>query len=409
MHGFRYEVLMNSPGAHFKNVMQACYREHLARTKTGLPSWLYAERERAFEGFYAQDLPTRKNESWKYTSLAPLDALTIKPYVQDLPVSLALETLPHGVSIRFLKDAWDTPILKESILQKEQDVFTLLNTSFLNDGCLVSVAPGTIIGKPLVLSYEATGTIPAYAFLRVIVEIGEGATLTLVEHKVSENNQIIFTNAVTEIRLHNESTLNYFKIQKLNGADSIAISKTSVRQKRNSRFLSFIESVSARFIRNDLQIDLQESGCAARLLGLYTVKEKAHVDNHLSINHLSSHTESKTTYHGILEDAARAVFNGKISVAQHLKNVDADLHNHNLLLSSQAEIDTKPELEIYSDDVKCTHGATVGQLDEEALFYLMSRGIPETDARNMLKEAFIEQIRKELPNQEIKKYYEHSI
>lgn len=383
---------MNSPGTAFKRKIQDCYRDHFAKTKATLPNWLCAERERAFDVFCTQDLPTRKNEAWKYTSLSALDMLSIKTIQKKIPSLEAIpKTLPRGVSIRFLSDTWDVPLVKETILRKEQDIFTLLNTSFLSDGCFVSVAPGVVIEKPLVLLCATT---------RVIIEIGQGATMTLVAQDRVQNDQTIFTNSVTEILLHPDATLNYYKIQELNSADSVYISRTLVSQKKDSRFLSFVETRGAQLVRNDLDVALQEKGSSAHLLGLYTVREKAHVDNHISINHLSSYTKSKTAYHGILEDEARAVFNGKISVGRNLKGVNAVLNNHNLLLSSDAEIDTKPELEIYSDDVKCTHGATVGQIDEEALFYLESRGIPKTDARNMLKEAFMGQI---------KQYYEHSI
>lgn len=413
-------------GAVFKEQIRDYYARHYEATKYLQPDWLLFLRERAFHSFYAQDFPTKKSEAWKYTSLARFDEFPHQKFIDKKSVTLEAiasvgKNLFHspytflfvngkwsepnkdatpGLRIEPLSSAWSSTKALDSLSQEDNTLFTALNTGFLEDGCFISVSPGVVIEAPVVLVFITDGVSPISVFPRVIIEMGAGAHLAVMEQFLSVGGAPAFTDAVTQIYLESLAHLNYYKIQ----AGALHISNTVVHQKADSRFLSFFRSSEASFVRNDLQILLQESGSEAHLLGLYSVGHKEHVDNHVDIKHTSAGTKSRTLYHGILDDEAKAVFNGKISVDKNLHGVDGALNNHNLLLSPQAEIDTKPELEIYSDDVKCAHGATVGALDEGALFYLRSRGIACDLAMEILKGAFMERVLLQIPDKSVATY-----
>lgn len=389
------------------------------------PAWLQPLRERAIVAFTRRGFPTPRDEDWKYTNLQALadasgtllgmtpsaaNADVIDDLLRSLPVGATdwvivfvngayrdeLSHLPDtgsGVRITTLAaaDAAAHELLRDRLgrLARIDDLqLAALNTAFMNDGLAIEIdaharPEGTI--HAIFLSDSQ----PASHQPRLLIDAGAHSRATVIEYHAGRESG--WTNAVTEIHCAAGAQLAYVKLQ--NEADATDhIATQQVRLEAGSRFHAVHLDFGARLARNDLSVQLAGSGAHAALYGLFLADGKRHVDNHTRIDHLATDTSSIENYRGILNDAGRGVFNGKIIVHEGADRSDARLNNHNLLLSKTAEIDTKPELEIYTDDVKCAHGATTGQLDDNALYYLRARGIPRPQARRMLVLAFAREI-----------------
>ena len=378
------------------------------------PAWLKSLRREAFREFETLGFPTTRNEDWKYTNVAPIarqkfalagrtGAETASSLVPDFPglnfygglcVGRAPsgEGLPDSIRVMSLASALrDSPELIEPHLNRQSaerpNGFVALNNAFLRDGGFVHVPAGAATPSPIVLSFAAdSGPTPSMANPYNLIVLGEGARATVIE-QYGGGDGVYLTNAVTEIVIGPGARLDYFKVQ-AEGTRAYHVGTTNATLARNSEFSSFSLDIGARIGRNDLSVRLDGEGAACEMNGLYIASENHHVDNHTSVDHRSSFTPSRQLYKGVLAGSARGVFNGKVIARRGTHQVDAQQANNNLLISDKAMIDTKPQLEIFADDLKCSHGATVGQLDAEQIFYLASRGIGPGQAKRILTYGF---------------------
>jgi Fe-S cluster assembly protein SufD len=374
-------------------------------------------RADALKRFRATGFPTTRHEAWKYTNLRklarrefvrPPEAPTSVPdNLQALLVEglscvtalwadgrpLATVELPEGVDMSRLQSDTARPLIKA----RPEHPFEALNAALLEDVIHVRVEPGTTGSEPLYLALLDLAQVAAAAHTRIVVEVGANAELTLVEHYAGQAGGH-FTNAIADIRLARGARMTHYRIMET-PADAFHIGGVHVHQARDSHYVSHAVLSGGSIGRLDIGVELAEAGAQAELNGLYLAGGRQHLDVHTRVDHLAPDTYSREEYRGILTDRGRAVFNGRAIVHPDAQRIEAHQANHNLLLSDQAEVDTKPELEIYADDVKCSHGATVGQLDSDALFYLLSRGLDREAAMELLTFAFADTVlaRMELP------------
>ena len=238
--------------------------------------------------------------------------------------------------------------------------------------------------------------------------MGENSKATIIENYIGIDDTNYFTNAVTETSLSQGASLEHYKIQQ-ESSNAFHIGNLNTSQDKDSRFESHSISIGGALVRNDINAQLNEEGAEITMNGLYMTDNTQHIDNHTRVDHFKPYTQSNQNYRGVLNGKSRGVFNGKVVVHPQAQKIEAYQNNANLLLSDDAEIDTKPELEIYADDVKCNHGATIGQLDNDMLFYLRSRAVDEQTARSLLTYAFADEIINNISFQSIKNKLEHLI
>jgi Fe-S cluster assembly protein SufD len=273
---------------------------------------------------------------------------------------------------------------------QNNDAFDALNLAFTVDGAVVRLPKGTVLDRPIYLIFISTDDRHAI-YPRNVIVAEEGAQATVVEHYCGVNGAAYFTNAVTRIVARENSAISHYKLQQ-EGENAYHIANTETRQHRDSRFTSHSLALGAMLSRNEIATRFEGQGAETTFNGLYVAGAQQHMDHHTRIDHAQPHCVSREFYRGVLNDHARAVFNGKVIVREGAQKTDAQQANHNLLLSKEAEVYTRPQLEIYADDVKCAHGATVGQLDEEMMFYLRSRGLRQDLAKAILTYAFAHDI-----------------
>jgi Fe-S cluster assembly protein SufD len=314
------------------------------------------------------------------------------------PELSALPAPPAGVAVGGLARALETSSeAVEAHLGRharfEDNPFAALNTAFFRDGAFIALPRNAVLEEPvwLVFLALAAGGAPAVCYPRNLVVAGRASQATLVEVYAGLGEEAYFTNAVTEIVAEDGAVLDHYKLQQ-EGPAGFHFADTQVRLGRAGNFASHFVGLGGRWVRNEVRALLDAEGGECTLNGLYLAGGTQHMDNHTVIDHAKPRCASHELYKGILEGKARGVFNGKIYVRQDAQKTDAKQTNQTLLLSDDATINTKPQLEIYADDVKCTHGATVGQLDAEALFYLRSRGVGAEEARALLTYAFANDI-----------------
>ncbi|MEE9287525.1 MAG: Fe-S cluster assembly protein SufD, partial [Gammaproteobacteria bacterium] len=270
--------------------------------------------------------------------------------------------------------------------------FAALNTAFMTDGAYINLPAGTYVQKPIHLLFLSTTHDNALInYLRNLIVVGANAKVTIIESYVGLEGARNLTNTVTEVALGSGSVLEHYKLQQ-ESLTSFHIGSLHIRQSADSRMYSHSISLGGAIVRNDINTALTAEGAEVNLNGLYMASGRQHIDNHTRIDHASPHTRSNEVYKGVLDGHARGVFNGKVVVHEGAAKTDARQSNKNLLLSNTAEVDTKPQLEIYADDVKCSHGATVGHLDKDALYYLRTRGIDEDAATSLLTYAFADDV-----------------
>lgn len=410
------------------NVQQAFYPDPdpelvpLTLAGHGVP-WVMQARQLAFERFLARGFPGRRDEEWKYTDVSVLGrraSLAPDHIPPDPPSEAALYAwllaqenaylmvfvnghyapelsaagkLPPGIRLESLADMLDDSLdLPEPFFaqQHERTAFSMLNTAYTTDGMVLHLAPGTVLPAPVYLLFVASGHGVAI-YPRNIVIAGEGARATVIEHYLGMVDAHNFTDAVTQISLGANAVVEHCKLL-LEGDASYHIAGIHAEQAAGSGFTSNSFALGGRLSRNDITVSLKEAGAQCTLNGLYLLDGKQHADHHTRIDHFAPSCTSREYYRGVLDGESHGVFNGKVVVHPGAIKTDAHQSNRNLLLSPKAEIDTKPQLEILADDVKCTHGATVGQLDDESLFYLRSRGIDAVLARSMLIYGFANDI-----------------
>jgi Fe-S cluster assembly protein SufD len=383
------------------------------------PAWLRDAREAAFARFAERGFPTTREEEWQHTNVAPIAAVpfaraaagaaeptrkALEPFLYDGTIrtqivvvngrvskSLSqMNALPVGVTVTSLSDAvtsnGDGPRFGQ--LVPDAFPFASLNTALFEDAVVIRVAAKTIVAEPLhVLFVAAPGAGPLVASPRLLVVAESASQLKLVESYAGVGAGASLTNAVTEVFVADGAIVDHVKLQR-EQASAFHVATLAVRCERSGVFTSQSLSLGGKIVRNDIATHLDGEGAECTLNGLYLAGGDSLVDNHTLIDHAAPHCPSHEVYKGVMWGKARAVFNGKIIVRQIAQKTDAKQTNKALLLSDDAQINTKPQLEIFADDVKCTHGAAIGQLDDDSLFYLQARGISRLDARNMLVHAF---------------------
>jgi Fe-S cluster assembly protein SufD len=406
--------------------------ERAAADRSTDPDWLAATRRRGLETFCELGFPTPRDEDWRFTSIEPIaqtpfvlptngvslvgpgdldrfqwldETAATLVFINGRYVASAsdLQRVPRAVKVGSLANAVADPgndieTHLAQVATSNRHAFTALNTAFLADGGFISVPESVVLGAPIHLLFVSTGERgrPAMAHPRVLILMGANSQASVVESYVGVGAARYFTNAVTEIVASDHSRLDHYKLQQ-EATDSAHMGGMYINAARTSTVTCHSISLGGSFVRNDIVVTLNGSGAECALNGLYLADGRTLVDNHTTIDHAQPHCSSRELYKGILGDHARAVFNGKIVVRPDAQKTDAKQTNKALLLSEDAQINTKPQLEIFANDVRCTHGAAVGQMDEEALFYLRARGLGEQEARRILIRAFAGDVLNRLP------------
>jgi Fe-S cluster assembly protein SufD len=382
------------------------------RDSTFWPESVRADREAAFQRFLDRGFPTTRDEEWKFTSVAPiaatafsrapvvqLEAGAIEPFLfREAAITVVLVNgriarnlisiggLPDGVTVEFGKGP------SPSSRPVPSGAFVDLNDAFVEDVVTIHVAPKAVVAAPLhVLSMAVASGEAALVTPRLLVHVGEGAAISVIETFAGVDGAPTLTAAVTRFEIEPAAIVNHVKIQLETGA-AFHMGNLAAWLGRGSTFTSHALTFGSRIGRSDITTVLDGEGAECTLDGLYVADGESLVDTHTTIDHAKPHCPSHERYKGILAGRARAVFNGKIIVRPDAQKTDAKQTNRALLLSDHAQVNTKPQLEIFADDVKCTHGAAIGQLDDDALFYLRARGISEIDARNLLIHAFAAEV-----------------
>ena len=391
------------------------------------PSWLQALHKGGIAHFAELGFPTIDHEEWRFTNVAPIARTPWS--IADAPGKISEKELgpllfsgvlgkrvvfvdgyfskelsskdlaggPQGLRIQNLHDAVRSaqPLVAQNLARHaryDENSFVALNTAFVRDGAVIVAAPRFVEKEPVYLIYVTTGTKPnTVTHPRTLIIAQRDSQIRVIEHFVSLGASTVFTNSVTEIVLEEAARVEHCKVQD-ESLNTYHIATIQTQQARNSNLLSHSISIGGAITRNNLNCVLDGEGIEATLNGLYVGRESQIVDHHTSIYHNKPNCQSHEFYHGILDGKSQGVFNGKIFVRPEAQKTDAKQTNRNLLLSDEATVDTKPQLEIFADDVKCTHGATIGQLDPESIFYLRARGIGLEVARKMLLHAFASEI-----------------
>jgi len=386
------------------------------------PEWLEARRNTARRHFEEQGYPTTRIEEWRHTNVSALvgtpfeaapegakvTAEQIAAFEKEWPLQGArivfvngryapewtqTERLPHGIRVSPLREALaENAGALEEYLGRGVDTgrhpFAALNATAFEDGAFVHIGRGTVAEDPIVLLHLSTAPDgPVASAPRHLVVAEEGSVASVLEVYAGFGEEVYLTNAVTEVIVREGASLDHYKVQE-ESPKAFHVGNMAVQQEARSVFSSHSVTLGAALTRNDASLRLDGEHAEGTLNGLSVVSDGRHVDNHTLIDHAVPNCNSHETYHGVLSGKSRNVFRGRILVRQDAQKTDAKQSNRNLLLTPDAVVDTIPQLEIFADDVKCTHGATVGALNEDAVFYFRARGIPEAAARGLLTYAF---------------------
>ena len=441
--------------------MNACERllKHYTLSKELLPGqslrWLTAMRESALENFTAQGLPDSKNENWKYTRITELQETDYKPApppnytLESLATAIkqhcsseyclvfingcyqehlsSLGTLPDGIILSSFAQALQAhPQLIADVLGKtanyQDNPFTALNTALISDGVFLWALENRKVDQPIhCLFLYSTDKQPVASHTRLLLVLNNNAQLTLVEHHIdisrlnSDKEEIEqaeasrnLSNTVTEILLSPQARMEHYRVQ-YDSLNNSHIAAMYVEQQRGSHFTSHSYSLGAPLARHDIQVKLAGRQAECTLNGAYLVDDSQHVDYHTQIEHAVPACSSQQVYKGVIQGHARAVFNGKVTIEPEAQQSSARQLNKNLLLAEKGEVDSKPELQIYADDVICTHGATVGQLDAQSLFYLQSRGFSKEDAQAWLAYGFISELLERISDPAMRQFIQQPV
>ncbi|HEY8055775.1 MAG TPA: Fe-S cluster assembly protein SufD [Terriglobales bacterium] len=404
------------------------------------PAWLHELRQQAFARFSDMGFPSHRDEGWRQTNVAPIAGSVFEPQpplpaaelvrrvrALDLPgvdwrpeacrlvfvngyfaPGLSSTTAPAGCKVGSLAErfAADGSELRAHLDHEDEQrqPFVALNTSFLADGAVIEIAPRAVVAAPISILYLTTGTVEhkGCSHPRTVVLAGAESEVSIIETCAGFAGEVYFTNAVTSFEIGDNARVEYTRIEQ----ESLAayhVSKLRSRQGRDSRFTAHSISLGGGLVRNNVHAILDGEGTECVLNGLFALDGAQHVDNSTILDHARPLGTSREYYKGVLDGKAVGVFNGRIIVREDAQHTDAIQSNKNLLLSdSAATISTQPQLEIYADDVRCTHGATVGQLDAQALFYLRSRGMGLEESRKLLIYAFAADVLSRVGNPELR-------
>ena len=406
------------------NSYASAFREFV-RQPTDEPAWLRTLREEAFARFEFAGFPTVREEEWKYTNVAPIARGNFSPVIRNgkapsfesnvtesfpetdssrlvfvngiFQRDLSSVQLPDGVIVADLAEAlrqpqYEAQIREQLSLNSQASGLTALNTALFSSGAFVLIRRGVELTAPIHLLFRSiveNGSAPA-AFPRVIVIAEENSAATIVETYIGHRD-VYLNDVVVNLVVGNGARVKHYKVQNESTA-AFHVASTFAIAGRDASYESTSINLGALLSRHDIAVTLQDEGGACAVDGLYLIGGDQHSDTHSVIDHRVAHCTSRQLYKGVLDGKSHAVFNGKVFVRHGAQQTDAQQTNKNLLLSDDARIDTKPQLEIFADDVKCAHGAAVGQLNEDELFYLESRGLNPALARNMLTYGFAEEV-----------------
>lgn len=443
----RENAMNTAPLAPQQQYLESYRQNHAAMPGHHLP-WLQSRRQQALDRFAERGFPTPRNEDWKYTLLAPYARRVYNPQPAEVASQEGLQELIRSLSLskaasfpstgsgnaescqlvfvngRHAANLSNLPALSQGVIvcslaeamqahadklepylarlaDSENAGLTALNAACMADGAFVYLPAGAALPQALHLLF--VGNAEALAQPRNLIIAEAGSRADVIEHYVG--NQSYFTNAVTEIAAGVDSQLRHYKIQE-ESQQALHIAALQVEQQRGSRFESYVLTLGGGLSRNAIHSVLEGEQAEIQLHGLYLLDGRRHADNHIRIQHSQPHCSSRQLYKGILGGHSRGVFTGLVQVQSAAIKTDARQSNHNLLLSDDAEADSRPQLEILADDVQCSHGATVGQLDDTALFYLRSRGLDEAAARGALIHAFAGEVLDTIALPAVKEYAE---
>ncbi|MGE4056914.1 MAG: Fe-S cluster assembly protein SufD [Vicinamibacterales bacterium] len=415
--------------------------ERLAAHRGGSdPAWVNTLRGEALERFDRLGFPTTQDEEWRFTSVAPIaegrfelaDRLDVVPSQADLSTfqwegkcaatlvfvngryveaASGIGSLPAGVLVENLAKAFARPEVEAHLAAAggAHHAFTALNSAYLADGVFVSVPKGAVVDAPIHAIFLTVGRgARVMTHPRVLIVAGVNSQVSVVESYGAFSADSYFTNTVTEIVAKEGATVHHYKVQR-ESVPAFHIGGLYLQASRDTSVICHSVSLGGSLVRNDVTAVLDGEGAVCTLNGIYLGDGTRLVDNHTTIDHARPHCASREVYKGILGDRAQAVFNGRIIVRQDAQKTDAKQTNKALLLSEEAQINTKPQLEIFADDVRCTHGAAVGQMDEEAVFYLRARGLCIADARQMLIRAFAGEVLLEMPLEALRTHLESEL
>ncbi len=403
--------------------------------KIDIQSELHEIRSNAIKNFENKGFPTKKEEAWKYTSLNAIlkndfsvfpkkentiEFKDVKKYflheidtykvvfIDGIFSSFLSSTTHDGLDVCLMSSALTKPKYKMVIdtyfnqIASKEESLTSLNTAFSLEGAYINIPKSKVVEKPIEIIYFSTGTEAALMVQpRNLVIVGENAHVQIVERHQSLNSNPVLTNSVTEIFAQKRAIVDYYKIQN-DVQTANLIDNTYIAQKQESRVAVHTFSFGGNITRNNLNFYHQGERIDSTLKGVTLIGDKQHVDHYTLVHHATPNCESHQNYKTILNDSATGVFNGKIFVEKEAQKTDAFQQNNNILIGDKATINAKPQLEIFADDVKCSHGCTIGQLDESAMFYMQQRGIPKKEAKALLMYAFTNEVTNSIKIPELK-------
>ncbi len=432
-----------SEGGELIDQLQARFEAARKELPGSHEAWVRVLRKNAMDQLVQEGLPTTRHEEWKYTDVKRyLDRLiadsaegstldvaddALAPFLFDDPESdrlsshrmvlvdgrlsealSNLEAIPAGFRIESMARMFiEEPDVIEPYLHDQHlsGGFAELNSAMMRDGVYIDIPDGMVIEQPIHLLFLTADGSESSQHIRNLIVVGEYAEASVIEHYGSLGEGRALINVATDIDQHAGGRIEHYILQQ-SGESEANIGSVRVHQHRDSYYHSHSVAFGAALSRRDIHVEMNGEGTECLLNGLYLVGGRQHVDHHTRIDHLRPNCRSRENYKGVVDGRARAVFNGKVVVHEGADGTDSAQSNANLLLSDKAEVDTKPDLEIFADDVKCAHGATVGQLDMTQLFYLRSRGLSEAEARNVLMFAFADEVLAAIKVPEIRKYLE---
>ncbi|MCK5580405.1 MAG: Fe-S cluster assembly protein SufD [Candidatus Omnitrophica bacterium] len=399
------------------------FDDHVQSLNRQSPDWLTESRNQALGRMSSLSLPTKKEEDWKYTNIAPITQRAYRFFQETKPVDLAciqdyihtdditlifvngifhpeessFADLPPGLLIQPLSEipTGDKTIqrIQQAFVTKQDDIFSALSDTLTYPGISVHLEAGTRVEKPIhIIHLTDSNANDTITTPRAIFSLNTGSEASIMQSYLSDGKpDVYFTNALTDIILNENASLHYSLVQN-EGREAFHVGTTRVWQEESSNFNSFAVTSGGAIARHNINVIANGQGANTTLNGLYLAGGDQLVDHHTSINHHLAHGTSQQLYKGILTDNAHAVFNGKIYVHPEAQQTNSYQLNKNLMLGMGCHVDTKPQLEIYADDIKCSHGATIGQLNEAELFYLQTRGIPRASAIKMLAKGFANEL-----------------
>lgn len=375
--------------------------------------------EKAYQTIENTPLPTTRTEAWKYTRVTKIgnvefqnvpakinsidtykivdSACTLVFVNGHFSSELSSREVPTGVTVELLSELKES--LAPTIVKLEGEIFNATNIAHLTDGVRIHIASKAVIDRPIQIIHVLKGDRVISNF-KTIVKAEKFSKSSIVQGFFAEEGEANFCNSITEVSVEDNAFLTIDKIQ-YESEQSFHVNTEEIQQAKNSNFTINTFTLNGGLVRNNLHINVNGENCESNLNGAYLLKNRQHVDNHSVVDHKVPNCESNELYKGVIDDNSTAVFNGKVFVRQDAQKINAFQSNGNVLLSDSATINSKPELEIYADDVKCSHGSTTGQLDEEAVFYLRARGLSEKSARHLMVSAFIGEVIEKVENVEV--------